>query len=448
MFASFKSRFARWLFGKSLYDLFPELRDREHVFSQTSSEATTITGIQRERSHQSAAWVYKAVEVWERLFAPLAVQIIGEDGKVLQRHRLHQFLRRMNPDYPNSDLRRRWIRSIALHGEAALELEYDGLLPAAFWFHEADSLGVVPDKNRLQFYGVSGYVIRKHADIEYSLPPHRLYHAKTWNPFMPYRGLSPMSAVRHTVNNDRLAVLWQEFFFRNFAMPGTAIVAPAGMTPKEKKALEQSFAERYGLGSSSWGVFKPLVLEEGITDVKTFSTPAKDIAFLDQRHLNAEEIAGVFGVPPEMMGFRVGKFDNYDVAEQIMWTLTMLSLISLFDDTLTHFLQRIGEITIYQKVRTDLSKIHALRRVLDPVFRHGNYLFAWGAPFSKINEYLDLGFPRFEGDDISNPFGSDVSVGPEGVIAGSDATPSVPGAGSEEQKFYQQLLRSMSHERL
>jgi len=400
--------------AKSLYDIFPELRDRIHY--NFGDSPGTLSSQQPAQSHQASAWVYKAVEVWARLIAPLRLMVVDHEGKVVRQHALDRLLMAVNPDSPNSSVWSKWARNMALYGEAPFEVKYDGLRLSHLLPIDPRYLEPVPDESARQYYRINHFKIIRAPYYAYSLSTSHLIFWRFDNPYQPYRGLAPLTAVRHTVTNDQLAVAWQYHFFKNFAMPGVALFSKQGLTSGERQAMEKTFAERFGLTTNDWGMYKPIVLEEGIHDLKVFSTPPKDIAWLDQRGVNQDEIAGVFGIMPEMMGFRTGKYNNYDVSEQIVWTLTMLPLIQFRDDWLTHFLITTGQLLPTQRVQTDLSKVYALRRVLDPVFRQGNYFYTWGAPFAKINKYFDLGFPHFEGDEISNPFGSNVSVGPQGII--------------------------------
>lgn len=418
MLDRFRRKASQWVV-KSLGDLFPELKNLIHVFSSigdSSESAIKFPIAPPSTAHQTSAWVYKAVEVWKRLLSPLVLQVVDEEGRPVKKHPLQKSLRLLNPDYPNSDLWARWAHNMALYGECAFEVKYSGLRISEVWALEPEDFRVDPDLTQRQHRRIASYKVYRPGVFRYGLAKAECVFWKFWNPLDPYRGLAPLTAVRSVVINDQLAVAWQHFFFKNFAMPGTAIYSKSGMTPSERKALEETFAKRFGMTADDWNIFKPVVLEDQITDIKTFSTPPKDIAWLDQRGINREEIAAVFGISPEMMGFGRKTYENYDVSEQVVWTLTMLPLIFFRDEHLTHFLQQTGQLSVLEFVRTDLSKVYALRRVLDPLFRQGHYFSQWGAPFAKINEYFNLGFPAFAGDDVSHPRGSGVSIAPTGSI--------------------------------
>ena len=66
---------------------------------------------------------------------------------------------------------------------------------------------------------------------------------------------------------------------------------------------------------------KPIVLEQGVTDIKTFSFAPKDMEWLEQRKLSRDEVGAVFGVPDEIMGYGKDTFENFDAADRVLWTL-------------------------------------------------------------------------------------------------------------------------------
>ena len=57
---------------------------------------------------------------------------------------------------------------------------------------------------------------------------------------------------------------------------------------------------------------RPVVQEEGVTDIKTFYFVHKDIEWMEQRRFDRDEVAELFGVPDEIMGFGRDTYENFE----------------------------------------------------------------------------------------------------------------------------------------
>ncbi|MTV78241.1 phage portal protein, partial [Streptococcus pneumoniae] len=83
-----------------------------------------------------------------------------------------------------------------------------------------------------------------------------------------WRGLAPIAAVREGIIIDLFSRAWRKNFMRRGARPDYALVAPQGITKTERDELEASLIQKFS-GAENW--HKPIILEEGVTDIKTFS---------------------------------------------------------------------------------------------------------------------------------------------------------------------------------
>jgi hypothetical protein len=154
-------------------------------------------------------------------------------------------------------------------------------------------------------------------------------------------------------------------------------------------------------GAENW--HKPIVLEEGVTDIKTFSYPPKDTEWLEQRKLAREEIAAIFGVPDEMMGYGRNTYENYGESRMVLWTLTLVPLIGHRDSSLTESFQRIGMLRPGERIDTDVSEISELQDDLSGKSETAVRLFSLGVPFNQIDDRLAMGIGEIPGGD--EPFG-------------------------------------------
>jgi HK97 family phage portal protein len=391
-------------------------------------------------SFSASSYVYKALKVWADTISSLHLRVVDVEGAELKNHRLASFLMTMNPDRPTSELWRQWSNNIGLWGEAGFEVVFDRKgNPAEMWPHNPDTFFVQkPRGGRNEVLGRPvGYSICVPAVAEYKLSLDSFCHWKFYDPKNIWRGIAPLRAVRMQVMIDQLSSAWQYHFFKNQARPDFVVYGPQGVSPRERDAMYDKFTQRFGINddAETWGVGNFLILEQGVHEVKTLTFPPRDMAWADLRKFNRAEVASTFGVPEEIMGYERATYENWDRAEQVLWTVTLLPLLEFRDDKLTHFFRQRGLMNEMEFIRTDLSRVWALRRVLDPVFRQAIQFFSMGVPYRLIDEHFGFGMPRFAGDDISNPFGTNVSIGSGGEVisSGSTSTEVFPEDASSEE---------------
>lgn len=403
----------------ALYDLHPELRDRVHLLSVTSDEMPgdmSGTGYrQAAQDYTAHTWVNRAVTVLRNNIAHLPVRVISREGEAQPTHPLSQVLAVVNDSMAAPDLWGQWVTDMLLGGESGLELVLGSRGSVMeVWPRQPTQFTVITDPARRRYYGVSAYRIRFDATDEgFTLPRDEFVHFKFYNPINPWRGLAPIGAVRMGIVIDQLAQAWSRLFFRNSARPDYALIAPQGLARSEKEDLEELLMAKFGgVGSAH----RPIILEDGITDIKPFSFPPKDITWLEQRKVARDEIAAVFGVPDEIMGFGRDTYENFDVAREVLWTLTIKPLLGLRDAALTEHFQRTGALRPGEQLATDYSAVPELQEDLTEKLEQAQRLFAMGVPFNEINERLSLGIADTPGG--GTPFAGGWVAGPSSPRSG------------------------------
>lgn len=378
----------------ALYALHPELTYRQHLISLTDDEmgAISLAGgyDQARRDYAGHVWVHKAVSVIANAVAPLPLQVLDASGEARPAHPLAALFNRPNDSMSSSDVWRQWVTDQLLGGEVGLEVvagSRGGVVE--LWPRQPTQFSVITDAARKRYYGVAGYRIKFDAlDRGFELPPDEFVHFKFYNPVNPWRGLAPIEAVRMGVVIDQLAQAWSRLFFRNSARPDYAIVAPQGITLSEREQLETQLMAKFGgVGNAH----KPIILEDGVTDIKTFSHRPKDIEWLAQREMSRDEIGAIFGVPDEIMGYGRDTYENFETARGVLWTLTLLPLLGYRDTTLTAFFRRRGELAAGERIATDTSSVSELQEDLTEKLSQAKLLFEMGYAPDQINERLGLG---------------------------------------------------------
>lgn len=383
--------------GKSISHR-PDLAYREHVVVRRDGvdQFNLIDQFaDYAKVYGAHVWVRKAVSVIASNVAPLPVEIVDADGETIPNHPLAPLFAFPNDTNSAAELWEDWAVCMLLGGESFLEIVPDQRgRPSELWNRRPDEMTVFPDKSpeRIYYPRVAEYAYK---DDENRIPAPSVIHSRFKNPINPWRGIAPIAAVRNAIVIDAFAAAWSKTFLQSGARPDYAVIAPNGITPSERDDIETQLMMKFG-GPSGW--HRPIVLEEGITDVKPLSFAPKDIEWLEQRRFSRDEIGGVFGVPDEVMGYGRDTYENMDAAFRWLWLLTLVPFVERRDDTLNrHFTREMPMLKPGERVRTDLSGVAALSENVAEKIAAARELFNMGVPFNTIDERLGLGIGDIPG---------------------------------------------------
>lgn len=391
---------AAWAALKGMAELHPELSDREHLARMRSDEAPMTSSaysyLRAVQDYGSYVWVRKAVQIVAQNFASLPVQILTA-GKDSPTHPLAVLLGRVNDTMSPADLWQQWAIDMYLGGEEPWELvRSNGGDYVEIWPRQPHTLYITPDAAGRRYYRVAYYKIDDGMGDPYPLPPDELIHFKFYNPANPWRGISPFTAVRSSIVIDQLSQAWSKLFLKNNARPDYAIITPQGVTPTEKKALLEKIRAAVGGGNAH----DPIVLEEGIEDIKILSFPPKDLEWIEQRKLSRSEVAAIAGVPDEIMGYGRDTYENFGTALRVLWTLTIMPIATLRDTHMTEFFRRNGVLRDDEAVATDYSGVSVLKEDFGAKLTQAKQLFDMGVPFNRADKLIGLGVGAIPGGDI------------------------------------------------
>ena len=382
----------------------PERAGRVHLVQQQGGVTTDFEELDAyadyAKVYQAYVWVHKAVSRIAENFAPLPVRVINQDNQA-KSHLITDLLTNVNDTMNAVDLWQRWVVHHMLGGEEFQEVVDDARgRPVELWPRRPDQVGVRPDTapERALYPRVAGYTFGDEKDL---IPPERMIHTKFYNPLSEWRGLAPCRAIREGIVIDVFAQAWSKAFLKSGARPDYAVIAPQGITTSEKEALETALMMKFS-GQAGW--HRPIILEQGVTDIKTFSFAPKDIEWLEQRKFSRDEVGSIFGVPDSLMGWGP---DTYDTETKVLaamrafWTLTMLTLINHRDTSLNHFFTRVRPLLkAGEKIATDLSSVGILQEDIGPKLEQAGKFFALGYAPNDINARLGLGMPETEAGKV------------------------------------------------
>lgn len=381
----------------------PELAGRVHLSSQYADSVSVSMEdfADYARVYGTYAWVRKAIGKIADAIAPLPVRVVGGDGQEVKSHVLNNLLAYVNDSMSPADLWQSWVVHMLLAGESFLELVDDNRgMPAELWPRRADRILVVPDAapDRILYPTVLEYVYETSGQQPTHIERRAMIHSKFYNPLSPWRGLAPIAALRESITIDLFSQAWSKLFLKRGARPDFAVVAPLGMTHTEKEEIVDSLMASHS-GVEGW--HRPIVLEQGIQDIKPFSWAPKDIEWLQQREFSRDEVGAVFGVPDEIMGYGRDTYENFQTAMEVFWTLTLRPLLSHRDVSFTHHFTKVWPLLEPgQKIETDVSEIGALQEDMTPKLEQASRLWSLGIPFNVIDERLGLDIGPVPGGDV------------------------------------------------
>jgi HK97 family phage portal protein len=111
-------------------------------------------------------------------------------------------------------------------------------------------------------------------------------------------GVNPVQYAREAIGLGIGAETFGAKMFANGAQPGGVLKHPKVMTEASYKRLKESWEERH---QGADNAHKVSILEEG-AEFQPLSFPAKDAQFLETRKHQRSEIAGMYRVPPHLIG--------------------------------------------------------------------------------------------------------------------------------------------------
>lgn len=260
--------------------------------------APTAAGVQVSTEGAMAySAVYACVRVLSETVASLPLKTykrVGQGKEPATDFYLYELLHdRPNPVMTSFEFRETLQAHLLLWGNFYCEVERDGAgRVAALW-------PLRPDKMR----GVS--LAGDRLTYEYELPNggatvlsgDRVWHVRGLGSD-GLVGYSPIQLARQPIGLGLAAEEYGARFFGNGARPGGILQHPGKLGDKARANLRAGFNQEHG-GLSK--MHRLAVLEEGMT-YQQIGIPPEDAQFLQTRKYQRAEIAGLFRVPPHMIG--------------------------------------------------------------------------------------------------------------------------------------------------
>jgi len=346
-----------------------------------------------------SAIMYKARAVAS---APLmSYQGEMDEAEALDRsHPLAQVLVRPNPFQSAIEFQQINTVYFNLAGNAYIYFarERAGDVPYAMYTLRPDRVKIIPTKDAQKpvlgfVYVPEGLSLRD----GYPMLPEDVMHVKLPNPGDPLNGagygLSPLAPLAQSANVDNDITRFLKVFFQKGAMFQHVITFDRPMGDKDMAAARDRFEQIYG-GVENWA--KAMVMDSG-GKVSRVSPTFEEMGFETVDERNEARILGPFGVPPILIGTRLGlmrsTYSNYETARTAFWEDTLLPELRLFENEYQHFL---GDDDLF--VRYDVSSVPALRRDIVAQTGAALNLIQGGVPVRQALAAVGLEVEDFEGE--------------------------------------------------
>ncbi len=243
--------------------------------------------------------------------------------------------------------------SLSLWGSAPVVLFRDGRGNVReLWWLRPSRFKVIPDASAY----IKGYLYTKDG-VDVAFGPEDVLWFRYPNPIEEYAGLSPIAALRMSIDTNTDAIRFNRRFFRNDATPGRVYL-------KSEQELTTAQAEELRM---RWEVaFKDpnrahsIAILDKSADLKSLAVSQRDMEYVEGQRFTKEEICGAYGVSPLLIGdLRFSSFANFTLAKSSFWDETLIPEMQLIESELSRGLvPLLGD---GLQVRFDVGDVSALR---------------------------------------------------------------------------------------
>ncbi len=227
-----------------------------------------------------------------------------------------------------------------------------------------------------------------------SFTPDEVVHDFLPNPYLFWRGMSPLSVALLAAQTDYASAQFMKGLMLNNADTGVIVRTDQQLSPDQREQIMSALNERK---RSAGTADRPLLLWGGAQIIKPTLSSA-DLQFLEHRKFNRQEIcAAFFRTPQSLVGF----------TEDANRAIHQSERLNFIENSITPFCARL-EATVEPIVKSfgadlfgwfDIDSLPILQQARRDRVDTGLKLFSLGYPANSINQSLDLGLPHLPWGD-------------------------------------------------
>ena len=265
--------------------------------------------------------VYACIQEITSSLAESPLQALDSEGLPVDSDMTVELLKKPNPHTSGYEFWETIVNNLYLSGNAFLfKLKTKRGKVKEVWALRPDRIRIVADKDNFishYLYQLDGknHVIKKE-DI---------LHFKFSAPTNEHMGQSPLRAALRQVATDNEATDFAKVLLQEGGVPGGLLKVPEPLSREAKDRIKSQWKQAYGGGGRG-----TLAVLEADTEFEQISMDMEQLAFADLRNISESRICMVFGVPPIIIGAKVGldrsTYSNYAEARASFWEETISAL--------------------------------------------------------------------------------------------------------------------------
>lgn len=238
------------------------------------------------------------------------------------------------------------------------------------------------------------------------LHPAQVIQFKYYNPYDPYRGLSPMKACEIGINQDWMASQYNLAFFKNSADPGGLLLYKGERNDGNlDEPTKTGILSKWNDIHQSPANAKRVALLEGNFEYKPIDISHQDMDFLKQKEWNRDEICSAYRISKDDIGIIAdSNYANALIRDKAFWSKNGVPKMNYIVDVLwTRLFRHINKGAEWGMF--DYSKIEALEEDFGKKVEIAKALYLLNYTPNMINKRLGLGMPDLPwGNDVFLPF--------------------------------------------
>lgn len=266
------------------------------------------------------------------------------------------------------------------------------LEPAMFWH--------VVVGYRLEAWRYTGSPLMSPMPSE-MLSPSEVIHHRSYNPYLYWRGLSPLLLAILAAKSDYAASQFMKGLMMNNADTGVIATTDQNLTPEQREQFMAALRERKRKAGTP---DRPLFLSSGVKIEKPTISNV-DMEFLQNRKFNREEIFAVFKVPPSMAGIDEASSarggggisssggGGQQQDRRVFIENTVTNLCRQIEAAFTPIVKRFDP---SYELWFDVDSLPIMQEARRDRLDAAGKAFGMGVPLNDINQAYDLGFPDYD----------------------------------------------------
>ena len=267
----------------------------------------------------------------------------------------------------------------------------------------------------------------------HALDAKQVIHLKQWNPYDDHRGLGELCAAMTAAETDHASGTFAKNLAQSNGDQGVYVVGKSGVIDDaQRKQLTALIREKRRLQQQ--GIFRPAFLTGDIS-IEDPKIRTVDAAFNESRRMSAAEIYVAFGVPPSM----AKEAASYSIGSASDYYRLILDTCIPEASEIASGIATVSSLLMGRQVFAwwDWDEHPVMQEVRKERMGSVDALWSKGVPMRTISEYLDLGLPRFDGDQVGwlpmavVPAGSAEDMTNLGAAASEPTTPPAPATESD-----------------